>query len=159
MENFLFRCKNFCISQKKFWENFNAKKMEKKMEMTIDDYFQLLCSAERPKDANEYIEFLDIYGAGYTDYLINVPNLDCSKSVKNRFFNKLVDLSECYDIEETMEALIENKAEGKIKMKCIARIFKVYSDEKILEFEEEIFDYGVKKHKEEFLKIKEKIEG
>lgn len=129
------------------------------MEMIMDDYFNLLCNAERSRDANEYIEFLDIYGANYTDYFINIQNLDCSKSVKSRFFNKLVDLAECDDIEETMEALIENKTEGKIKMKCIAKIIKICSDKKILEFEEEVFSYGVKKHQEEFQKIKEKTEG
>lgn len=129
------------------------------MEMTIDDYFTLLCNEKKSSNADEYIEFLDIYGADYTDYFINISNLDCSKSVKNRFFNKLVDLAECDEIEETMEALIQNKAERKMKMKCVAKIFKVCSDKKILEFEEEIFDYGVKKHKEEFQKIKEKIEG
>jgi len=124
------------------------------MEMTINDYFTLLCQAGRPGDASEYIEFLDIYGADYTDYLMNIPNLDCKKSVKNKFFSKLIDLAKCDEMQEVMDYLIENRIEGKIKMKAITKIFKVCSDEKILELEEEILGYGTQNHKNKFQKIK-----
>jgi len=126
------------------------------MGMKMDDYFELLCQTKNEDNAIEYIEFLDIYGANYTDYLINIPDLSCNKKVKSLVFSKIIDLAGSEDMQYIIDILIENKLRDKIMHKALNKIIKVCTDIQIMSFEEEFFDYGIKKHKDKFNKIKEK---